>query len=199
MKLALAFMKSASILVVVMGLVAGAGCGRKRARTPATAQPSTTNTDVAGQRVEPLPPPRSSSTREPADLAPLDRSDDIRSMTLDALNASSPLADIRFDYDSAILSPEAREVLSAHARWLTSHRSVTVIIEGHCDERGTVEYNLALGDRRSLAAHTYLVSLGVDGARMKTISYGKEFPLDPGHYDASWARNRRARFLITGK
>jgi peptidoglycan-associated lipoprotein len=129
----------------------------------------------------------------------MDEDADIRSRTLEELNADTPLVDIHFSYDSAVLEPEARERLSSHARWLLARPSVTVLIEGHCDERGTVEYNLALGERRALTAYNYLVSLGVPGSRLKTISYGKEFPLDPGHSEAAWAKNRRARFLITAK
>ena len=75
----------------------------------------------------------------------------------------------------------------------------TVTIEGHCDERGTAEYNLALGERRAVAAQAYLVSLGIPASRVKTVSYGKEFPFDPGHDEAAWAKNRRAHFVITGK
>jgi peptidoglycan-associated lipoprotein len=74
-----------------------------------------------------------------------------------------------------------------------------VTIEGHCDERGTAEYNLALGERRAGAALAYLVSLGIPASRLKTVSYGKEFPFDPGHDDSAWAKNRRAHFVITAK
>jgi peptidoglycan-associated lipoprotein len=73
------------------------------------------------------------------------------------------------------------------------------LVEGHCDERGTVEYNLALGERRATASYNYLVSLGIPASRLKTISYGKEFPLDPGHTEGAWARNRRAHFEVTSK
>ena len=74
-----------------------------------------------------------------------------------------------------------------------------VTIEGHCDERGTAEYNLALGERRALAAKNYLVSLGIPADKVRTVSYGKEFPFDPGHDDAAWSKNRRAHFVITAK
>ena len=89
--------------------------------------------------------------------------------------------------------------LESHARWLKRFRSVIVLVEGHCDERGTVEYNLALGERRAMAAYNYLLSLGVAADQLKTISYGKEFPLDPGHTEGAWARNRRCHFVITAK
>jgi peptidoglycan-associated lipoprotein len=108
-----------------------------------------------------------------------------------------PLADIRFDYDSAAVSDEARSLLEKHALWLQGERRARVTIEGHCDERGTVEYNLALGEQRARAARDYLVSLGVAAARLRVVSYGKERPLDPGGDEAAWARNRRARFAVT--
>jgi peptidoglycan-associated lipoprotein len=76
---------------------------------------------------------------------------------------------------------------------------VTILIEGHCDERGTVQYNLALGERRADAAYNYLTSLGITEVRLKKISYGKEFPVDPGHNEVAWARNRRCHFVITSK
>ena len=126
-------------------------------------------------------------------------SDDILSRSLEDLNAASPIGDIHFDYDSAVLQDQARRQLESHAEWMLRHPTVTVLIEGHCDERGTVEYNLALGERRAMAAYDYLLSLGVADSRLKTISYGKEFPLDPGHTEEAWARNRRAHFVITAK
>ena len=82
---------------------------------------------------------------------------------------------------------------------LKTYSTWVIAIEGHCDERGTAEYNLALGDRRALAARNYLLSLGVPAARIKTVSYGKEFPFDPGHAEASWKKNRRAQFMVTAK
>jgi peptidoglycan-associated lipoprotein len=125
--------------------------------------------------------------------------DNIMGRTLDEINADSPLEDIRFDFDSAVLTAGSRATLESHASWLRSYPTVTLLVEGHCDERGTVEYNLALGERRAAAAMEYLVSLGIPMTRLKTISYGKEFPLDPGHNEDAWARNRRAHFQITAK
>jgi peptidoglycan-associated lipoprotein len=108
-----------------------------------------------------------------------------------------PLADVRFEYDSAALSDEARSVLEKHALWLQGQREVRVIVEGHCDERGTVEYNLALGEQRARAVRDYLASLGVAGARLRVVSYGKERPLDPGSDEAAHAKNRRAHFNVS--
>ena len=106
------------------------------------------------------------------------------------------LADIRFEYDSAALTDEARTILEKHALWLQGQRELRVIVEGYCDERGTVEYNLALGEQRARAVRDYLASLGVAAARLKVVSYGKERPLDPGSDEAAMARNRRAHFNV---
>jgi len=116
---------------------------------------------------------------------------------LGAGGEDGPLADIFFAYDSASLSDEAMATLQAHARWLEQYPTARVSIEGHCDERGTVEYNLALGDQRARSVKDYLVGLGVSGERLTTVSYGKERPLDPGTGETAWARNRRAHFVVT--
>jgi peptidoglycan-associated lipoprotein len=108
-------------------------------------------------------------------------------------------ADIRFDFDKYNLMPEAREILKGQAEWLAKNKDYRLVIEGNCDERGTTEYNLALGERRASEAMKYLVELGIDGSRIKTISYGKEMPLDPGHNEEAWAKNRRDHFVITSK
>jgi peptidoglycan-associated lipoprotein len=104
--------------------------------------------------------------------------------------------EIYFEFDKATLTPQAREILTKNGQWLRIHPDVVITIEGHCDERGTNEYNLALGDRRAESVKTFLADLGVLRSRMTTISYGEERPIDRGHGDAAWARNRRAYFLI---
>lgn len=107
-----------------------------------------------------------------------------------------PLEDIYFDFDQATITDGARVTLEKHAAWLQTHREAYVLVEGHCDERGTVEYNLALGDKRAQVTRDYLVSLGVPAARLATTSLGKERPIDPGHDEGAWARNRRAHFAV---
>jgi peptidoglycan-associated lipoprotein len=107
---------------------------------------------------------------------------------------SSPLEDIRFEFDSAQLTDDARRLLEKHAQWLQKNAGVRFTVEGHCDERGTAEYNLALGDQRARAARDYLVSLGIAPERLTSVSYGKEQPLDPAGTESAWARNRRAHF-----
>ena len=107
--------------------------------------------------------------------------------------------DIFFDYDQYDLRTDARATLDRKASFLNQNSSVRSQIEGHCDERGTNEYNLALGERRANAAKQYLTTAGISAGRLSTISYGEERPLDPGRNEAAWARNRRAHFVITGQ
>jgi peptidoglycan-associated lipoprotein len=104
--------------------------------------------------------------------------------------------DIHFEFDSSNLLPEAQEILRWKAAWLQNNQNIQVTIEGHCDERGTNEYNLALGDRRANSAKSYLMDLGIYGSRVSTISYGEERPADHGSNEAAWAKNRRAHFTI---
>lgn len=114
-------------------------------------------------------------------------------------NAGTPANDLRiayFAYDSYSLGGDAREALKFNANWLKENPAATVQIEGHCDERGTTEYNIALGERRANAARDYLVRLGVDASRVSVISYGEERPADPGHDESAWGKNRRAAFVI---
>jgi peptidoglycan-associated lipoprotein len=104
--------------------------------------------------------------------------------------------DIHYEFDSIRLSPEAQEVLRKKAQWLKANPTATVTIEGHCDNRGTNEYNLALGDRRGYSAKIFLIDLGIAESRLQTISYGEERPLDPGENEDAWTKNRRAHFVI---
>ena len=108
-------------------------------------------------------------------------------------NAVVELNDIHFDFDKYNIRPGDAEILKKNYDWLTAN-SGRVKIEGYCDERGTVEYNLVLGQKRADSTKSYMTKLGVDGNRIDTISYGKERPLDPGHNEAAWAKNRRAHF-----
>lgn len=113
-----------------------------------------------------------------------------------ALRQAFENEDVLFDYDSAVLTWEAQQTLKDKARWMMENSGVNVVIQGHCDERGTTEYNLALGERRANAVKLFLMDLGISGARMTTISYGEEKPLDPGHDETAWRRNRRAHFVV---
>jgi len=119
--------------------------------------------------------------------------------TLEEINAEKPLNVIRFDFDKYFIRDDAKSVLQQNAAWLKKWPSTRILIEGHCDERGTEEYNLALGEKRAKATLDYLLSLGVTSDRIKTISYGKSQPIDMGHDEAAWAQNRRAQFTIIEK
>ena len=104
--------------------------------------------------------------------------------------------DIYFEFDSSTLTPEAQLILKKKAEWLQNNPEAMSTIEGHCDDRGTNEYNLALGDRRATSAKTFLVDLGISASRLTTISYGEERPADPGQNEEAWEKNRRCRFNI---
>ncbi len=112
--------------------------------------------------------------------------------------AGGPLHDIHFGYNDYTIQPQDSSVLKDNAQWLQSHAGSTVQIEGHCDERGSEEYNIALGAKRAQAAKDYLTTLGVSPGRMTTISYGKELPLCTEHNETCWAENRRDHFVVSG-
>jgi peptidoglycan-associated lipoprotein len=118
---------------------------------------------------------------------------------IDTLNRNSPFQPVFYRLDQADLDAAAQQVLNANAGLMKKYPTWVVTIEGHSDERGTAEYNLALGERRALAARNYLVSLGIPADRLRTVSYGKEFPFEPGHDETSWSKNRRAHFVVTSK
>jgi peptidoglycan-associated lipoprotein len=112
---------------------------------------------------------------------------------------SSLLKDIHFGFDRYDLTPKARDILSQNAELLLKNPGAKIQIEGHCDERGTIEYNLALGERRATSTREYLISLGVSTNRISTISYGEEMPLDSRHNEDAWAKNRRSHFIILAR
>ncbi len=182
---------------LVASMVAAAACGSKKApvlaptATPEAEAPVATPAPPVARVTEPPPIPTPAPIREDNVTA--------NTSSLDDLNRNSPLKPVFFALDSADIDPPAKGVLDADAAVLKQNGSWVVTVEGHCDERGTAEYNLALGDRRAAAAVAYLRSLGIPADRLKTVSYGKEFPFDPGHDDGAWSKNRRAHFVITAK
>lgn len=190
------------MVLLVALTAAAAGCGKKNpevvAQAPAPA-PSAFPSASGGGSTTPVRPP---------DPPPLPEESAVRSSPLgawdsepiDAINGpNSPLKPVYFAYDSDEIDDEGKKVLAANAEVLKTYRTWIITVEGHCDERGTAEYNLALGDRRALAARNYLVSLGIAPDRLRTVSYGKEFPFDAGHDEAAWTKNRRAHFMLTSK
>lgn len=188
----------ASVLAIglLMALTAG-GCTKKQQVSegvetpPAVSQPAPAPRTVRETPITPprtAPAPRNAPVETPAPRTPVaDR------------GLSQPtttgLARVHFDFDKYDLTAAARKTLSANAEFLQANPGVRIRIEGHCDERGTTEYNLALGERRAKSAFQYLMDLGVDPNRMSVVSYGEEQPLDPGQNEAAWALNRRDEFV----
>ena len=187
-------MKRTGTTLTVIALVATAmltfstACKKKPPKSTEDTRPPVTSkspdTNVA--------PPPSSSTRKDVEA-------DVLSMDIAAMNKKGYLSDAFYDYDQADLREDARSALAANAEWLKKYPTVQVLMEGHCDERGTAAYNLALGERRANAAKDYLGSLGVDGSRLRTVSYGKERPFCTESSESCWQQNRRAHFVITAK
>ena len=150
---------------------------------------------------QPATPPAPTPVPEPppVPVEPRPTVDPLASSAIDEINKNSPLKPAFFSLDSDELDDKARAALNEDAQLLKKYNTWVVTIEGHADERGSAEYNLALGERRALAAKNYLISLGIVAERLRTVSYGKEFPFDPGHDDNAWAKNRRAQFMLTAK
>ena len=147
----------------------------------------------------PPPPPPRPTPPPPPPPAPLSEDELFARKTLDQLNAEMPLADVNFDYDMATVRDDARAILQKNADWMRRWTTTKVSIEGHADQRGTNEYNLALGDRRAKAVMDYLVGLGIAADRLVTVSKGEESPLCTEMTEGCYARNRRGHFVITAK
>jgi len=147
------------------------------------------------------PPPASAVPPEPTPVAPDPpiNVDPLKDASINQINKDGLLKPVFFALDSDELDAPARQILNQDAELLKKQDKWIISVEGHSDERGSVEYNLALGERRALAAKTYLISLGIAADRLRTVSYGKEFPFDPGHDEAAWSKNRRAHFMVTAK
>ena len=189
--------KALLVLVLLLTVVVSA-CKKGGAPPVARPMPPPPLGDTDPNATRPPAPPV--PVAEPVVVVPPMPADDmIGSKTLDDLNRDSPLRPLFFELDSSEVSAAGQQVLQANVAVLKKYPNMQITIEGHCDERGTAEYNLALGERRALAAKNYLVSLGVAADKVKTVSYGKEFPFDAGHDDAAWRNNRRAHFVITAK
>ena len=184
--------------IVTLMALAVAACGGNPPPVakvkPPPEPPASTAGSTAGAPRPPAPP---EPVREPVVIPPEPAV--VSSASLDDLNKAAPLKPVFFAYDSVEITPEAQSVLQDNVATLKQNANWAVTIEGHCDERGSAEYNLALGERRAVTVRAYLVSLGIPADRLRTVSYGKEFPFDPGHDEASMAKNRRAHFVITSK
>ena len=187
--------RTVAAMLAVLLVFAGA-CGKKK---PPVAKPLPTATAPSTPPPPTPAPPQPVPDTTPVPPEPTITADPLTSSDLDAINKNSPFQAVFFALDSYDVDGPAQQVLTANAGILKKYPTWVITIEGHCDERGTAEYNLALGEKRALAAKTYLVSLGVPADRVRTVSYGKEFPFDPGHDEAAWSKNRRAHFVITAK
>jgi peptidoglycan-associated lipoprotein len=189
--------RTAMVVVAVVAASVIAGCAKKPP-TVAKPMPAPTATSGGGTTTAPPAPPRPVEEPVPVPPEPVPE-DSVGSRSLDDLNRDSPLKPVFFELDSAEIAGAAQGVLQENAGVLKKYGTWQITIEGHCDERGSAEYNLALGERRAAAARDYLVSLGVAANRVRTVSYGKEFPFDPAHDERAWGKNRRAHFVITAK
>jgi peptidoglycan-associated lipoprotein len=183
--------KNASLLLVCGVVAVGVACSKKPVKTASSVEP----TPVA----QPAPAPTTVPTETSFPETKTTGEDQTLSQDLAALNTKGYLKDVFFEFDKAEIREDQRNFLSANAEWLRKYGTVKMLIEGHCDERGTAQYNMALSDKRANAAKDYLVSLGIEGSRIETRSLGKERPFDPGHDEEAWAKNRRAHFLVTAK
>jgi peptidoglycan-associated lipoprotein len=188
--------------LVLIGLVIVPACKSKKTPPPVVTPTDTTasvpavpvtatETRVTNPPdfVQTQPPPTITSEALPTDIEALNRVAEQKGYLQDAFYA----------FDESTLSTDAQTALTTSANWLKKNPQYNLLIEGHCDERGTEQYNLALGDRRANSAKDYMVALGVDAGRVRTVSYGEERPFDPGHDEAAWAKNRRAHLVIVGK
>ena len=188
---------AAPVVIVALAFTLGA-CAKS---TPPVARPMPTTTggdpSPTGMGAPPKPP---EPVPEPVGVPPEPQIEDpLKVSDIDKINQNSPFQPVFFAYDSSEIEAEGQKVLEANAVILKKYPEWVITIEGHSDERGTAEYNLALGNRRASAARTYLISLGIPADRLRTVSYGKEFPFDPNHTEAAWSKNRRAHFVLTSK
>lgn len=171
-------LRSVLMIAAVAGVALLAGCAKKAVEQPPT----------------PATPPPAPTTPAPAPATPTPPTPAPSTPSTPAVTVTD-LQPAFFDYDSDALRDDARATLDRDAKLLRDNASWKIVIEGHCDERGTVEYNQALGERRAQAARDYLAQAGIDAGRMRIISYGKERPFSDGHDEAAWSQNRRAHFV----
>jgi peptidoglycan-associated lipoprotein len=195
--------KAFALSLVIVALALVPACRSKKTQEPVTHPETAASATVP----EVPPPPVTSTTTTVAPPSDFVQEKPVQEETLPAdieeLNRVAQergyIADAFFGYDESALSAEAQNALQTSATWLKKNAQYNLLIEGHCDERGTEQYNLALGDRRANIAKEYLMTLGVDSARIRTVSYGEERPFDPGHDEGAWAKNRRAHLVLVGK
>ena len=191
-------LKLTTVALLALAVTVSA-CGKKAQPVPIPQPPPPAVNNTPPPAAPLTQPPRTVTEDLPVPPQPVAADDSLSNRPLDEINQNSPLKPAFFPLDNADLDDVAKATVNANADLLRKYPTWMVTIEGHCDERGTAEYNLALGERRAVAVKTYLVSLGISPDRLRTVSYGKEFPFDPGHTEDSWSKNRRAQFVITSK
>jgi peptidoglycan-associated lipoprotein len=181
------------LFVFILSLIIFTGCAEKK---------SAVKSDTAKvQEAAPAPVKTTDSANQnnvatPTETANPSQAANEQPVNMETKTDKSPLRDINFDFDSFVIRSDAREILQVNADYLSKHRVSSIVVEGHCDERGTAEYNMALGERRAQEARKYLVNLGVRESMIKTVSYGNERPLDTASNEEAWAKNRRAHFVV---
>ena len=184
------------VAVAMVALMMVSACSKKK--PPVARPPSAPPPAAAAGGSKPPGPPEPVRESVPVPAEPI-ASDSLSSTDIDTLNKNSPFQPVFFAYDQDDIDTPGQQALNNNAELMKKYPTWIVTIEGHADERGTAEYNLALGERRALAARNYLVSLGIPADRLRTVSYGKEFPFETGHDETSWSKNRRAHFVVTSK
>lgn len=182
-------------VAVVCASTSLVACGKKAPPVPAPVSPP----PIVQEAPPPPPPPLTPPEPTPAPTATLSEDEIFARKTLDELNAERPLGDVFFDFDSSSIRDDARGILQKNAAWLQRWTSTRITLEGHCDARGTSEYNLALGDRRAAAVKDYLVNLGVTAERILVVSKGEEAPVCMDEAESCWQQNRRGHPIITAK
>src|SRR5688572_25723606 len=183
-----------AMIAMALLIVAGA-CAKKK---PPVARPGAPPPPSGSAGSRPATPPEPVTERVPVPAEPI-AADTLSAVDIDTLNRNSPFQPVFYGLDQDTIDAAGQQALNGNAELMKKYPNWIVTIEGHSDERGTAEYNLALGERRALAARNYLVSLGIPADRLRTVSYGKEFPFEPGHDEGSWSKNRRAHFVVTSK
>src|ERR1051325_10062685 len=189
--------------LVLLALVASPACHNKT--KPRTVPTTTTVAETKAPEV-PIPPPAPTPVPAPTDFVKTDTAPvAVETLSADIEEANRQaqmrgyIKDAFYNFDDSTLSADAQSALSDSATWLKKHPEYNLLIEGHCDERGTEQYTPALGDKRAQSAKTYLATLGVDSSRMRIVSYGEERPFDPGHTEDAWAKNSRSHPVLVGK
>jgi peptidoglycan-associated lipoprotein len=199
--------KSFFLGLLLIGIALAPACRSKKAPPPPKLVPSATDTTASVPNVPAVATTTETRVTNPPDFVQPQPQPSVTVETLptdvEELNRVAAqrgyLQDAFYSFDESTLTPDAQSALTSSATWLKKNPQYNLLIEGHCDERGTEQYNLALGDRRANSAKEYIVALGVDASRIRTVSYGEERPFDPGHDEAAWAKNRRAHLVIVAK